>query len=40
MTDFPHRDPIDNELSLENWLIAVATALVALLIAALPYVRW
>jgi hypothetical protein len=40
MTDLPHRDPIENELSLENWLIAIATALLALLIAALPYVRW
>lgn len=40
MTDFPHRDPIESELSLESWLIAIATALVALLIAALPYVRW
>jgi hypothetical protein len=37
MTDFPHRDPIETELPLESWLIAIATALVALLIAALPY---
>ncbi len=40
MTDFPYRDPVDTELSLENWLIAVATALGALLIAVLPYVHW
>lgn len=40
MTDFPHRDPIETELSLENWLVAIATALVALLISVLPYVRW
>lgn len=41
MTDFPHRDPFEaTELSLESWLIAIATALVALVIAALPYVHW
>lgn len=41
MTDFPHRDPVEAaELSTESWLIAVATALVALLIAALPYIHW
>jgi hypothetical protein len=40
MTDFPHRDPIETELSLESWLIAIASALAALLIAVLPYVHW
>jgi hypothetical protein len=41
MTDFPHRDPAEKaDLSLENWLVAIATALAALLIAALPSLHW
>lgn len=40
MTDFPFRDPIETELSVGSWLIATAAALLALLVAALPYVHW
>ena len=35
MTDFPHRDPIETELSLDSWLVAIATALVAMV-----FFRW
>lgn len=40
MSDFPYGDPIEAELSVGSWLVAVAAALVALLVAALPYVPW
>lgn len=40
MTDFPHRDPLDaRDLSLDSWLIAIATALLALVVAALPHLH-
>lgn len=41
MTDFPHRFPLDvRGLSLNSWLIAIATALLALVVAVLPHLHW
>lgn len=41
MPDFPQSDPAETPtLSLANGLAAIACALGALLIAALPYVYW
>ncbi len=41
MTDLPHRFPLDvRDLSLDNWLIAAATALLALVAAVLPHLHW
>lgn len=41
MTDIPHRFPLGvRDLSLDSWLIAVATALPALVVAVLPRLHW
>jgi hypothetical protein len=41
MTDFPHRFPLDvRDLSLDSRLIAVATVLLALVVAVLPHFHW
>jgi hypothetical protein len=42
MTDYPHEPPrLVPQASLQDWLIAIATALLALLvIGVLPHVKW
>jgi hypothetical protein len=42
MSDFPHEPPrLAPQGTLEDWLLAIATALVALLaIGVLPHIHW